>query len=411
MSADPPEQDMLDRPLSGVRILAVEQYGAGPFASLYLADMGAEVIKIEAPPRGRIPGGDSSRQSGPHFLGENDSAFFQAFNLAKKSVSLDIHAPEGRDVFRRLVSSADAVLNNLRGDQPLKLGLTYEALAPHNPRIVCAHLSGYGRTGPRAAWPAYDYLLQAEAGFMDVTGEPDSPPTRMGLSVVDYLSGITTAFALTAALFGAWRTGRGRDVDVSLYDVAMHQLTYPAVWYLNEGDAVGRRPRSGHPSAVPCEAFPTQDGNIFVMCILPKFWEALCEIVGHPEWLGDERFAAPRARFRHRDTLAALLDGAFAAKTTAQWMALLAGRVPAAPILTLSSALDNPYLAEAGGVQTVAHEAKPDGLRVVTNPIRLSGTRIPTCRAPALGADTDAVLGAIGIPADDVADLKSRGIV
>ncbi len=411
MSVGAPEQEALDRPLSGVRILAVEQYGAGPFASLYLADMGAEVIKIEAPPRGKIPGGDSSRQSGPHFLGENDSEFFQAFNLAKKSVSLDIHAPDGRDIFRRLVATSDAVLNNLRGDQPRKLGLTYEALADVSPKIVCAHLSGYGRTGPRATWPAYDYLLQAEAGFMDLTGEPDSPPTRMGLSLVDYLSGITTAFALTAALFGAARSGRGRDVDVSLYDVAMHQLTYPAMWYLNEGDAVARRPRSGHPSAAPCEAFPTKDGHIFVMCILPKFWEALCEIVGHPKWTEDERFATPRARFRNRDALAALLDGVFAAKTTAQWMTLLAGHVPAAPILTLSSALDNPYLIETGGLQTVTHDARPDGLRIVSSPIRLSGSRIPTRRAPALGADTDAVLGSIGIADAALADLRARGIV
>jgi crotonobetainyl-CoA:carnitine CoA-transferase CaiB-like acyl-CoA transferase len=390
-----------------VRILAVEQYGAGPFASMYLADMGAEVIKIENPPRGKVPGGDSSRQSGPHFLGDNDSEFFQTFNLSKRSISLDLHTPEGRAIFHKLVGTADAVLNNLRGDQPAKLGLTHDALSG----IVCAHLSGYGRFGPRSTWPAYDYLLQAEAGFMDVTGEPGTPPTRMGLSIVDYLSGITTAFALTAALFGAARTGRGRDVDVSLYDVAIHQLTYPAVWYMNEGDAISRRPRSGHPFAVPCETFPTADGHIFIMCILPKFWQALCAIVGHDEWLSDQRFATPAARRQNRDILATLLDEIFRDRTTGEWMAMLAGRIPAAPVLTMPAALDNPYLHDSGGVQTVAHREKPEGLRVLTSPIRLSGERIATKRAPALGEDTDDILGQIGVSPEEIAELRARGIV
>jgi len=241
-----------DPPLKGIRILSIEQYGAGPYASMYMADMGAEVIKIESP----ATNGDNSRASGPHFLGDNDSHFFQTFNLGKKSLSLDLRHPRGKGVLNRLVGDADAVLNNLRGDLPGKLGLTYADLCTFNPRIVCTHLSGYGRTGQRANWPAYDYLMQAEAGYLALTGEPNSPMTRMGLSMVDYLSGITTAFALTAALVGALRNGKGRDVDVTLYDVAMHQLTYPATWYLNEGDVVTRRPRSGHPYVVPCASFP-----------------------------------------------------------------------------------------------------------------------------------------------------------
>ncbi len=335
-----------DPPLNGVRILSVEQYGAGPWASMYLSDMGADVIKIEAP-----QGGDSSRASGPHFLGPDDSQFFQTFNLGKKSVALDLRQPEGKEVFRRLAATADAVMNNMRGDQPGKIGLDYAALGPVKPSLVCAHLSGYGRTGDRAAWPAYDYLMQAEAGFLHLTGEPDGPPTRMGLSIVDYLTGITTAFALTAALFGAARTGRGRDVDVTLYDVAMHQLSYPAVWYLNEGDETRRRPRSGHPSVVPTEVFPTADGHIFIMCVLPKFWEALCDGIGRPDLPQDPRFATPRARFANRDALAAILDTALQTHPTAHWMATLAGKVPVAPVLSLGQALDNPYFAATGGLQ------------------------------------------------------------
>lgn len=393
-------------PLAGVRILTIENYGAGPFATMYLADMGAEVIKIESP----ATGGDSSRASGPHFLGESDSHFFQTFNLGKRSLSLDLRKPEGREVFHRLVASSDAVLNNLRGDQPEKLGLTYEALAPIRPSIVCAHLSGYGRKGARAAWPAYDYLMQAEAGYLALTGEPDGPRSRMGLSIVDYLTGLTTAFALTAALVGALRNGRGRDVDVTLYDVAMHQLTYPATWYLNEGDVIERRPRSGHPSVVPCETFPTADGDIFVMCVLPKFWEKLCAILGLDNLVSDPLFAKPRARYDNRDALVARLDPVFKTRTTAAWMAALSGHVPAAPVLSLPQALDNPYFAETDGIQTIAHPQRP-GLRVLSNPIRLDGARAQATPAPSLGADTDSILNDAGYSQARISAMRDAGVI
>jgi len=392
-------------PLQGIRVLAVEQYGAGPWASMYLADMGAEVIKIEDPATG-----DASRASGPHFLGPGDSQFFQTFNLGKKSVALDLRAPEGRAVFERLVPTADIVLNNLRGDQPGKLRLTHAALAPLNPRIICAHLSGYGRTGPRAGWPAYDYLLQAEAGFFHLTGEPGTPPTRMGLSIVDYLSGITLAFATTAALVGALKTGQGRDVDVTLYDVAMHQLSYPATWYLNEGDVTPRRPRAGHPSVVPCETFPTADGQIFLMCVLPKFWVALCTALQLPDLPADPRFATPKARRANRDALAAILDAALTGQTTAHWMGVFAGQVPAAPVLTLPQALDNPYFGQTGGIQTPGHPALP-GLRTLASPIRLDGQRATARTAPALGADTRAILAAAGYSPTELAGLAARAII
>ena len=397
-------------PLKGVRIISFEQYGAGPYASLHLSDLGAEVIKIEPPSIDGGPGGDSSRQSGPHFLGTNDSHFFQTFNLGKRSMTLDIRKPEGRAIFERLVEGADAVLNNLRGDQPDKLGLTYEALSKIKPSIVCAHLSGYGRKGPRASWPAYDYLMQAEAGFLSVTGEPDGPPTRMGLSIVDFMTGMTTAFALVAALFGAARSGKGSDVDVTLYDVAMHQLTYPAVWYLNEGDEIGRRPRSGHPSVVPCEMFPTADGHIFIMCILPKFWLALCSTLGLDALPEDPRFARPADRHRNRDALAALLDERLRQKTTAEWMAALSGKVPVAPVLTMPQALDNPYFAEHDGIQSVDHPARA-GLRVLSSPIRLDGNRAEARPGPSLGADTEALLGECGYSADEIAALRAKHVI
>lgn len=396
---------VLPRPLDGVRIIAVEQYGAGPFGTLYLADMGAEVIKVETPGTG-----DSARQSGPFFLGDNESQFFQPFNLGKRSIQLDVKDERGREVFHRLVASADAVVNNLRGDLPDKLGLEYATLGRVKASIVCAHLSGYGREGERAGWPAYDYLLQAEAGFMALTGEPDGAPNRMGLSIVDYLTGITTAFAVTAALFGAARSGRGRDIDVTLYDVAMHQLTYPATWYLNEGHVTERRPRSGHPSAVPCELFPTRDGNIFIMCILPKFWERLCNIVGRPDLLSDSRFAGPAARLANRDALAVELDRALSARTTSEWTALMRGQLPIAPVLSLPEALDNPYFAATDGIHVVDHPLRA-GLRVVASPIRLDGERPQARAAPLLGADTEAILSELGYDKAAMARLRADKVI
>ena len=224
-------------PLAGLRVLTFENFGAGPFGSLYLADLGAEVIKIES----REQGGDATRSMGPFFLGPHDSHFFQTFNLNKKSVALNLKHPAGRAAFQRLARTADVVMNNLRGDQPEKLGLDYATLGPVNPRLVCAHLSAYGRDNERRGWPGYDYLMQAEAGFLHLTGEPGTPPARMGLSIIDYMTGITTATAILARLVGVMKTGRGGDVDVSLFDVALHQLTYPGNWYLNEGHRTERR--------------------------------------------------------------------------------------------------------------------------------------------------------------------------
>ncbi|MEN8196630.1 MAG: CoA transferase, partial [Pseudomonadota bacterium] len=265
-------------PLEGVRVLAVEQYGAGPFGTMFLADQGAEVIKIENP----ADGGDMARTVGPHFFGPGDSQFFHSFNRNKKSVTIDLGQDEGRAVLHDLVGSADALACNLRGDVPAKLGLTFDQLRAHNPKIVCAHLTAYGRDGPRADWPGFDYMMQAEAGYFSVTGEPEGPPARFGLSVVDMMTGLAMAYGLLAGLTAARTTGQGRDVDVSLFDVALHNTSYLATWYLNEGVNQGRLPRSAHPSLTPCQLYPTADGWIFIMCNKEKFWPALCRALGRP---------------------------------------------------------------------------------------------------------------------------------
>ncbi|MFN3592732.1 MAG: CaiB/BaiF CoA transferase family protein, partial [Thermaurantiacus sp.] len=228
-------------PLAGIRVLSLEQYGAGPYGTMCLAQMGAEVIKLEPP-----KGGDSSRATGPFFLGEDDSLFYQTFNLNKRSLTLDLKTKEGQEILHALVATADAVTNNARGDQPAKLGLDYAALSRVKPSIVCVHASAYGRGNARESWPGYDYLMQAEAGFLAMTGEPDAPPTRFGLSMVDFMTGQMLATATLAGILGARATGTGADYDVALLEAALHQTSYPAMWYLNEGYETGRAARSAH---------------------------------------------------------------------------------------------------------------------------------------------------------------------
>jgi crotonobetainyl-CoA:carnitine CoA-transferase CaiB-like acyl-CoA transferase len=332
-----------------------------------------------------------SRATGPHFLGPDDSQFFQTFNRNKQSVVLDLKSASGRADFHHLVATADAVLNNLRGDQADKLGLTHQALAAINPRIVCAHLSAYGRDNERAAWPGYDYLMQAEAGFMHLTGEPDGPPTRMGLSVVDYISGVTLAVGLLAALVGALKTGAGRDVDVSLFDVALFQLTYPATWYLNGGHVTTRQASSAHPATVPCQLLPTADGHVFLMCMTAKFWDLLLIELDLPA-LRSPRFADAAQRRTNKADLIPLLEAAFAQRSTADWLERMTGKLPIAPVLGLQQAIDNPFAARIGMLQSLPHPLAPD-FRMLANPIKLDGQRLTGQVCSALGADNLRLLG------------------
>jgi succinate---hydroxymethylglutarate CoA-transferase len=398
-------------PLAGLRILTFEQFGAGPFATMNLADLGAEVIRVESPPtQDGEPPGDIARHTGEYRLGENDSQYFQSFNRNKRAITLDVRRPEGRAALHRIVAGVDAVMNNLRGDLPARLGLDYPALRVVKPQIVCVHVSGYGRHHERATWPAYDYLAQAEAGFCALTGEPGGPPARAGLPVIDMLSGLTAALSIVSGVMGARATGRGCDLDVSLYDVAIQNLTYVATWYLNEGFAVPRRPRGGHPFIVPCEMFPTADGHVFVMCVKPSFWRRYCEAIGRPDLPQDARFRAFDERLANRDALAAILDPIMAQKPSAAWVELLAGKVPVAPVLSLAEALDSAYLRAKGGVLGVPHPQRPD-LKTVANAIRLNGAPFTARPGPGYSADTAQVLAETGYTPEDVAQLRALGVV
>lgn len=383
-------------PLQGVRVLTVEQFGAGPYGTMFLAHMGADVIKIENP----ASRGDPSRQTGPHLLGENDSQYFQAWNLNKRSVSLDLKSIEGRAAFEALARDADVVLNNLRGDQPAKLCLDYASLSEINPALVCVHISAYGRNTSRAAWPGYDYLMQAESGLMHLTGEPDTPPARIGApSIVDHMTGITSMIGLLGALLRARETGEGCDVDTCLFDVTMHQLGYAATWYLNEGHVSQRHERSGHQSLAPVQTFPTADGWIFIMCMTQRFWESLLTAIGRTDLRDMPQFLTADARYKNRAHLSDLLDAQFRQHPTALWLAKLEGVLPVAPVRGLADALESDFFRESGMLAEVAHPARPH-LQVLANPLKFDGQR-PALRACApLGFDTEAILSALSVAGD-----------
>lgn len=396
---------MFVKPLEDVRIIAVEQYGAGPFGSVHLADMGAEVIKIEDP----SVGGDVGRYV-PPFGEDEDSLFFETFNRNKLSLSLDLSSPDGRQVFERLVANADAVYSNLRGDVPKKIGITYDDLKHLNPAIVCCSLTGFGMTGPRQKEPGYDYILQGLAGWMDLTGEPDGPPTKTGPSLVDYSGGLVGAISLLVGLHAAKRDGVGMDCDVSLFDTAIAMLTYPAVWHLNEGYTPQRTRHSAHPSLVPFQAFETADGWMVVGCAKEKFWTRLVGVLGDPEWAAGERFADFAARERNRDKLLPRLEKTFLNRTTEDWLTeLAAARIPCAPINDVASALREDHTAARGLVVETEHP-RFGTIQQLGSPVR-AGAKTPDYRrAPLRNENMRQILRDVaGYSPDEIRTLRQSG--
>jgi succinate---hydroxymethylglutarate CoA-transferase len=393
--------------LDGLRVLAVEQYGAGPFGTQALVDLGAEVIKIENPREG----GDVTRSLGPYFderLGETaDSLFFQALNRSKKSVALDLAAAEGQEAFHALVRISDAVACNLRGDVPDRLGLTFETLGKIKSAIVCCHLTGYGRDGSRAAWPSYDYIVQAEGGLFSLNGEPESAPSRFGLSVVDYMAGYCLALNVVSGVLAARASGRGRDLDVCLYDTALASINYLATWSLNAGFTPERRARSAHQTVVPCQLFETADGWIYIMANKEKFFAVLCAELGAPELADDPRFRRFPDRLANRQVLSDLLDDLFRKRPTAEWVERLSGKVPAAPVNSLSQALASELTAERGMIVEAQAESGVR-LRMLRSAMRDGAT--PDRTAPRLGEHTRELLAAAGIAPERIEALRARGI-
>jgi crotonobetainyl-CoA:carnitine CoA-transferase CaiB-like acyl-CoA transferase len=397
----------LARPLADVRIVAIEQYGAGPFGTVHLAELGADVIKVEDV----RTGGDVGRAVPPFQQGD-DSLFFETFNHDKRSIALDLANDAGREVFHDLVRASDAVYSNLRGDVPAKLGLRYADLAKVNPRIVCVSLSGFGMTGPRRAEPAYDYILQGMAGWQALTGDPAGPPTKSGLSLVDYSGGLVAALALLAGVHAARRDGVGCDCDTSLFDTAMNMLTYVASWTMAPASAYEpeRLASSAHPSIVPFQNFRTADGWIVIVCAKEKFWLRLIEVLGIGQVRTDPRFAGFAARRANRAHVIATLQDALATRTTAEWIAALtAAGVPCGPINDVRAALADPQTVARGLITEVDHPSFGTA-SWIASPVRVGDPPSEHRRAPHLGEHTEIIVrDVLGYAPGRIAELRTRG--
>lgn len=396
--------DTTSLPLTGVRVLALEQYGAGPFATLVLADLGAEVIKIEPPGSGEVG------RAVPPFTSGADSLFFQSLNRGKRSVVLDLKRDEGKAVFHRLVQRSDVVFANSRGSMPQRMGITYEQLSVHNPGIVCAFLTGFGRVGPRADEPGYDYIVQALTGIAALGGEPGGPPARAGISVVDFSAGLAAAVGILAGLVEAKRTGIGRDVDASLFATALNLTNYLASWTLTSDYHPVRLPYGAHPSIVPSQFFEAADGWLMVMCQTDAFYHALVERLDVPGLADDERFSTMNGRLEHKEELLSQLEARFRELPVASWLELLEGEVPIAPVNDLRDALED---RQVKALDVLVRYEHPEfgTVRQVAGLLQAPGRRAPEV-APSLGADTAAVLSELaGVSQEELVALRNAGVV
>jgi crotonobetainyl-CoA:carnitine CoA-transferase CaiB-like acyl-CoA transferase len=396
----------VDLPLADVRVIAVEQFGAGPWATLQLADLGAEVVKVEDP----AAGGDVGRYV-PPFQDDEDSLFFETFNRGKKSVSLDLRHLEARGVLEDLVAVSDVLFSNLRGDQPAKLRLRYEDVRHVNERVVCCSLSGFGETGPRAREGGYDYVMQGLAGWMSLTGGPEEPPTKSGLSLVDLSAGYVAALAILAGLWRARRDGVGCDADVSLFETALAELMYVGTWVASRGYEPRRMAESAHPSMVPFQNLPTADGWIVVAAPKQSLWQGVCAAIERPELAADPRFANFAARDQNRDELLPILREEFRKRTTADWVERLGALgVPCGPVNSVAEALADPQVEARGGLVEYEHPALGP-VRQAASPLRVDGAPAPARRGPARGEHTREVLAELcGYAPDRVRALAAAGV-
>ncbi len=393
--------------LAGIRVLDLSRMLAGPYGSMLLADMGAEVIKVEEP-----EGGDPMRVMGPPFLAGGRSAYFLAINRNKKSIALDLTREVGREVFLDLARAADVVWENFRPGVLARLGCAYATLAAVNPRLVMCSVSAYGQDGPYRDWPAFDLALQAMGGAMSLTGEPGGRPVRMGLPMGDLAGGILGALAVAAALFRRQTTGQGAHIDLSLLDCQASLLTYLAQYYWADGRAPGPQ-GSGHASVVPYQALATGDGHLVVAVFAEKFWGGFCRAVEHPQWEHDPRFATNRERVAHRELLMSQVEAVFRARTTDEWLARLhAEGVPATPILTVDRVLADPQVRLRQMVVELRHP-QLGPIPTLGTPIKVEGEMgLTAAPPPELGEHTEAVLtGLLKYPGPRISELRRAGVI
>lgn len=392
------------RPLEGIRVIELGQVIAGTYGTQFLADYGAEVIKVEP------PWGDLGRNPATGDLG-GMSSLFASMNRNKRGIVLDLRHPTGREVLLDLVARADVVIENFRPHTLDRLGLGEAVLRARNPALIFGSCTGFGLDGPWSAWPSFDLIHQARSGWMSLMGEPDGPPASLPIPIADLLAGVYLSHGVLAALLARERTGAGGRVDTTMLGVMLSLLSYQGAMYLNAGIVPPRR-GTQHEYHVPWQAYETADGHVVVAPREEVFWQAFCRALEQPALIDDSRFADAPARRRHRDDLAAIVEPILRSRSTAEWLAAFEGHgVPAAPILDLAEALSDPFVE----VERLTVEVTPAGvdgpIRVLNNPIHLDGrAAVPTLPPPALGEHTDAVLREIlGYDDQRLADLRASG--
>ena len=399
--------------LSHLRVLDLSRVLAGPWASQVLADLGAEVIKVERPGEG-----DETRAWGPPWLRDardhetSESAYFASANRGKRSLTVDISRPEGQAIIHRLLERSDVLLENYKVGALARHGLGWEQVSARHPRVVYCSISGFGQSGPYSGRAGYDFLVQAMGGLMSITGSPDGPPTKVGVAIADVLTGMYAATAVLAALAHRDRSGRGQHVELALLDVQIATLANQVENYLVTGRSPQRLGNS-HPSIVPYQAFATRDGHAVLAVGNDGQFARFCAAAGRPELAGDERFSTNSARVRHREELVRLLEPMLATRTTREWASALdAASVPFGPINDLAAVFDDPHV-RARGLRVEAPHATCGHVPMIASPIRLSGTPARHDLAPpTLGQHTREVLvDVLGMDDSEVEALRSRGII
>ncbi len=392
-------------PLAGVRVIDFTRILAGPFGSMFLGDMGAEVIKIEEPGKG-----DDTR-GWPPFAG-GEATYFLSVNRNKKSLTLNMKAPEGQAILRKLIAQADVVLENFRPGTMDRLGFGYESLRARNPRLVYCSISGFGESGPESSRPGYDLIVQGESGIMDITGFSDGPPVKVGNSIADLVAGMAAAQGITLALLARERTGRGQKVEIGMLDVMASLLTYQAGLYWNGGGRPSRRGNQ-HPSIVPYEVFRARDAYLTLGVANNSLWEKACRALGCPDLARDPRFDTEAQRVSNRDQLIPILNDLLGTRTADEWLERLdqAG-VPAGKIKTVAEVCESPHLRARGMVVKLPHP-KAGSITMMGVPVRLGETPgVVTAPPPLLGQHTDEILTRLlRIPKARVDRLRAARVV
>lgn len=409
--------------LAGIKVLDLSRVLAGPWATQMLADLGADVIKVERP-----VAGDDTRHWGPPFLKDDagndtrEASYFTACNRNKRSITVDMAHPEGQALLRRMAQEADVVVENFKVGGLKQYGLDYDSLKAINPRLIYCSITGFGQQGPYAERAGYDLMVQAMCGLMSITGhadgQPGGGPLKVGVAVIDVFTGLYASNAILAALNARDNartgTGQGQYIDMALLDVGMAVLANQAAGYLATGQAPGRAGNI-HPSLAPYQDFPSRDGNVLLAIGNDGQFARFCQACGHPEWAQDVRFATNTARVQNRTALLALMVPVMQTRTTAEWIALLEDKaVPCGPINTIAQAFDDPQV-QARGIRQMLPRQAGDGITqiaTVANPMRLSATPVSYRSAPpALGQHTHEVLRELGLNASEVAALQQAQVI